>query len=435
MKKRKRRSSKGSLPAEGSSSKHRPSHLPAESINPLSHSPNTLRQFAVAGLAGDELEPSKSIPNFPHRAIPDEDRRSSRRNTADIPDSTSESGVTGTEDESQQQQVQRKKKAKSARVRHEGIHAAALTEAICRLLNEGEIAKAKTAFGLLQNVTVHGWPFDIRYNHYWALGAEILMREGEERYRQQKTSLSEEISIASLAVYPNTRWGATQNLPNVKAYFDALIKQYPYNHKYKNAVSAVDFWPALLSCEIYNVYIEQVVALKRLDDESVEWDDSMTESVELYMADSDMVGSEIHGAEGLTLSSRDLRARTERDQIRQLALTQMRDIASRMDDLLQSLPYSRSYELLRLRGTASLYISDLLIPAIGGTPEDKEDAFARRAAEREIARRMFQKLVDSGGELDHEMQRFLEVPTAEVPEESVAKVLYTTLPIRRAGGD
>jgi hypothetical protein len=46
------------------------SSLPAASTNPLSLTPDEIIQYKVAGLDLDQELPSKTIPGFPHRALP-----------------------------------------------------------------------------------------------------------------------------------------------------------------------------------------------------------------------------------------------------------------------------------------------------------------------------------------------------------------------------
>merc|ERR1712093_213285 len=49
------------------------------------------------------------------------------------------------------------------------------------------------------------------------------------------------------------RWGSREGLELAKSYYERLILEYPYNRQFQRSVSALDFWPAMVGCEIYGV--------------------------------------------------------------------------------------------------------------------------------------------------------------------------------------
>ena len=130
--------------------------LPAETINPRSHSPDTLRQFATAGLA-----PSAEVPPapFPHRREPSPSRPDGRRRR-----------FRGDDDAGGGLAVQTTAKHRSARLRH----LAAVTAIMHRCLAEGDVVRARRALGLLLRTR----DVDLRAAHLWAVGSEILVRGG-----------------------------------------------------------------------------------------------------------------------------------------------------------------------------------------------------------------------------------------------------------------
>ncbi|KAL1838346.1 hypothetical protein VTJ49DRAFT_2777 [Mycothermus thermophilus] len=212
-------------------------------INPLSHPPDTLRQFALAGYPADQPLPSRAYPGFPHRPPrlawsvdeADEDENeprgggasseSSRRPRSRAPggpgegasasdadvdtnaedgdhdddddDGTTTAGWQTTDAETDGQTTadessstpRRKVKGKSGTLDRRSqayrTRVGALVAIVRRALAEGDIPTARRAFGLLARARVYGRRVDLRWGRIWEMGAEVLMREGEG-LRQRK---------------------------------------------------------------------------------------------------------------------------------------------------------------------------------------------------------------------------------------------------------
>ncbi|KAK7957046.1 uncharacterized protein PG986_006268 [Apiospora aurea] len=414
------------------------SSLPADSINPLSHSPDTLRQFAVAGLDPEEEAPSKVYPKFPHKGISSRNAFSAKRggnrkkgtgrmsaltsgSEADVDTDASDSrggkddrdsgkdlGGRGEEDEDGFQMNY------SARMRHLNT----LTAIMHRCLHDGDIPRAKRAFNLL----IRTKDVDIRVNGLWNIGVEILMREGEQSQQQQTSNTATNAAAVSdkgkepedkwnlgqpladddepvsqlqdtqatsvedqegggSSGDPRTsplqlpdRWGSAANVDTVKEYLQALIQQYPYDQHRPHMVSALDFWPALFSIEIYNLDAEFKKAMRRLeakeDKDNDEGDDdgeareSSSENKESYYRSDD----EYQDGEDEDRETRRLRCREDarqarrhraRDDVRASTRAAAEQVAARMEQQMENRPYGTHGELLRLRGMLSLYVADL----------------------------------------------------------------------------
>ncbi|CAM1511123.1 Fc.00g086360.m01.CDS01 [Cosmosporella sp. VM-42] len=375
------------------------SQPPPNSINPLSHTPGTIHQFSVAGLSETDPNPSEQVPDFPHRSP----GRSSSRNVepdSDVDDS-----------ELHDKKAVRKKASEPGR----GGHFDVLLQSVHQFIDQGDIEKASRAYGLLLQLRPLGVLIDIRHHNLWAIGAEILMREGEEPdpNRETKEGLED----------PRTarpkRWGREENMNKVKAYFETLIQQHPYDYRHPRVVSALDFWLAMLSCEIYNAHTEHMMALNRLDDGACDWDEE--EPSYGYL------GSD-GGFKGDESEQREIRMKQRREQLRQQALATMQEITRRMDMLMQDPPYSKSPYYLRLRAMASLYVADLVIPIADTLPRNMEEAQKRRRMEQETARAALQRIVDGGGQLDQAALAVLDLQDED--ESDLAIPLYSSLPIR-----
>ncbi|KAK1962159.1 hypothetical protein LY78DRAFT_643576 [Colletotrichum sublineola] len=405
------------------------SQLPSSSINPLSHTPSVLRQLRFAGLTETDQPPSLTQPTFPHRAWQDPDAPSRRGFNAAAKalassDEEEFNGQEGGENSDDYDGRRRRKRDGEIKAKYasEKSPLRPLVRAIYGFLDKGDATNAKRAFGILVRSHVHGKPVDIRRNNYWALGAEILMREGGGPF----TSAANDGPGGGEETYP------ASNVPRVREYFQDLIQRYPYNFKYGAAVSAVDFWPALLSYEVFQVHTQHRSYLLRLEHEAEDWEDDSWQEPSLLSGRGGGGNSmTMDDAEFRTpvwqSDARDQRLRQARDQIRLRTLDALREIAGRMDDLLEDRPFSHSHELLRLRGMVSLYIGDLLIPAYKDAEGQIAEARIRRDVERNNARSSFQKMMEHGGHSDVFIQDILAFPEHD---EGPILPVFSSLPIR-----
>ncbi|KAI1499344.1 hypothetical protein F5X99DRAFT_286005 [Biscogniauxia marginata] len=384
------------------------SNLPSDSINPLSHAPDTLRQFAVAGLSPEDELPSKLYPSFPHKPLPPEypagnirKRRSTNISRISAGESEVETDVTSVSNKREVTVQQH-----SARLKHVNT----ITAIMHRCLSNGDITRAKRAFGLL----VQTKEIDIRLNNLWAVGSEILMRDGE--------------TAQSNIQAPNSRWGSAANVEKVKDYFENLIQQHPYDPHRPHLTSAINFWPALFGIEVYNLNAEFQRASNELDSEEEEADAGVDDSPGQMAYSEEELDHRRQRREEARFESQ----WAAKNEIRQETQTAAQRIATRMDQLMEDAPYSTHRELLHLRGNISLFIADLYLPAqlveksdsilvermevlslrdgdlrahLDGP--DEHFALEKRKEEQEKARGFFQRILDTGGEIDGWIQRFM----------------------------
>ncbi|KAB5572071.1 hypothetical protein GE09DRAFT_656198 [Coniochaeta sp. 2T2.1] len=416
-----------------STSKHKrkrtnSAHLPPETINPHSHRPNLLKQFRAAGLPESERLPS--VPDFPHRPLPrnytianpsyDSSTHSSDDDDDDDetgPDATTD--ADSTDDRGELDPEARKRKAAETRLR--GVkrerrererNIGVLVGILRRCVEDGDMPRARRAFGLLIRAKVDGRPVDLRGEGFWGLGAEILMRSGDgiEGGRQGEDEGTKKKK--------RRRWGSVQNMVLVRRFFEDLIQLYPYNRLHPDSVSALDFYPVLFGCEMYNVHVELEMALERLDQDRDEEEEDNSE----MQADDD--------------EARERRAKAARDELRIVALEVMRGVASRMDELMLVVPYSKSLEMLRLRAMIALFMGDLEVPAPPRGAYEEDEGHTKRETERERAVGLFKKVLAAGGELEPWIRRLVAEHDGEDDEESedeeMAVILpkFSSLPIR-----
>ncbi|POR36658.1 Uncharacterized protein TPAR_03154 [Tolypocladium paradoxum] len=393
-------------------------------INPFSRSPWERLQLSVAGLSDTDEDPTREIKDFPHRGF-------DRGTPGSAQESEPDDGGEGQQSDVEERNSERRVAAVDC-----GGHLDVLLRSIHQFLDQGDVAKAARAYGVILQLRPGSRPIDVRQHSLWAIGAEILMREGEEppsrrRRRQQQQhgeaahAASDESSPGCTGIRTPARWGSPANINKVKAYFETLIQKHPYDHKFTRSVSALDFQLALLGCEIYNVHAEHMAALARADEDAGGWDghhlaDDVEQPVEFISDDVHGQGAHEHQA----------RLRAHKDRVRTQALAAMRDITKRMDTLMQQLPYYKNNHFLRLRATASLYAADLLVPASQTTSPQRSDAENRRRLERQAAIDALQRLVENGGGLDRTAQAILDGQVEQGEGPPSPSPLYSSLPIR-----
>jgi hypothetical protein len=275
------------------------------------------------------------------------------------------------------------------------------------------------------------------------------MREGEESrlpqpQREEPRQAPEEIDNAEATEERGAtsnarrdfqiprRWGSAANMNKLRAYFDTLIRQHPFDWRYPKHVSALDFNIAMYSCEIYNVYCEHTSALAKLDagmdDEDGDdfgGDQGHEEEVILPMEtlDENEEVESFRNREELKLPV------DRRDWIHNQAVTGLTSISARLDALMREMPYAKNNQLLRLRAAAALYLADVLVSSSGVSAREDQDARLKSDAETQKALRALQAVLQNGGVLDKSSLSLLEAQ-GEM-EEPFATHLYSTLPIRK----
>ncbi|CAI6095448.1 unnamed protein product [Clonostachys chloroleuca] len=381
----------------------RPAHLPSDSINPFSRSPGQLLQFSFVGLTDTDEDPSEKIPLFPHRGL---DHGSSYR---------IESESDGEKEDEQDKRNKDPNKDPSQKEKR----FLNLLQATQQFIDQSQISRAARAYGLLLQMQPRGYPTDVRYYNLWAIGAEILMREGEKPPQSGDEALKWK-----------RRWGSAANMDKVRAYFETLIQQHPYDHKRPRTICALDFWLALLSCEIYNTHTEQLIALEDADEgiDEIEEEGEHGQPWDMEIGDPSEFTDRVAEPMESSIPGREDRLAKRKDTIRLQALASMKDVAEKMDRLAQDRPYSKHDQFLRLRAMVSLYISDLVLPVVPTPYLVMQRAEEERESEQITARRYLARLREVGGELDSFSKSILGVE--DDMSENVQRPMFSSLPFR-----
>ncbi len=275
-------------------------------------------------------------------------------------------------------------------------HLGVLTAILQRCLLEGDLRRASRAWAMLLRAQHNGKGIDIRSSGYWGIGAELLIR-GDEKPARRHAAFGQDDTLSSESGSEGSnsgdggelreekryeererRWGTASGLDKAKDYYERLILQHPYTRQYHDSVNSLDFWPAMLSCEIYGIQFEQREALRRVAvEENLEdvimAEDSSEEDENLRSDDQDTYFAAQKKQEARQRARKRDFLWSKRDQIRHTALVAAEKIAARMDELMATPPYSDSHVLQRLRGMLALYIGDLSVQALFEADSDQEE--------------------------------------------------------------
>lgn len=363
-------------------------NLHAGSTNPLSLAPHEIAQYRLAGLSLDEELPSqKGHSDWPHRAlkVPQQDP-SARTSDASIKGKGRQSADVTTDEEGEQTDkttadTSRPPQGHRLRLQHLNV----LTAIVHRCLLEGDVPRATRAYSMLIRAEVGGHPVDLKSTGYWGIGAELLVRSSE-RAKSNKFNFisntdSESDEEGNNLELPQTRgdednereWGTKATRESARSYYETLIVQYPYKKQFHSYFSSLNFWPAMVACEIYGIQYEQREALRKINDEQV---DGLNSSAEEDNSEDDIYEDAQSNFSPsmaprspaiLRQESREYRRNeniwTKKDEIRNIAIGASDELASRMDSAMNIPPYDRDVSMLRLRGMIALYIGDLCVPA------------------------------------------------------------------------
>ena len=346
-------------------------------------SPNEAHQYRIAGLSFDSDLPGG---NFPHAPPPSDMVPRITSKDVDISMSNLEPPIYEPKPASRNRRVQ---------------HLSVITAILHRCLLEGDYIRAGRAWGLILRDEFGGLPVDVRNQGRWGIGAEILLRRGvhgNEGHGDDTSHIGSSLEIEEPLIKP---WFTRKGFEEAKDYYERLILQYPYRRSAPGAIGPLDFYPAMFGLWIYIVQEESISARTTRGTLENQWDGSDAGQDDMSIpSDFSTQGKE----KGLSMT-----------QIRERELKEAQEIASRMDEIMVSPPYSDSVELLRLRGMVSLWIGDLYLSVVpnGGdhgssersTPEPVDDtvessfvarqqsrlALGKKAEEVEKANKLFKK--------------------------------------------
>ena len=226
-------------------------------------------------------------------------------------------------------------------------HLAAVSAILHRCLLQGDYLRASRAWALLLRSEMNGHSMDVRNQGRWGIGAEILLQNGflqrRDHLRGDRGYGLEDHDETSTT---NTKVKYSERLRPAQDYYDRLIVQYPHRKRSKNAIGPLEFYPVLFGLRVFSEQrnhgnLLQSLQEKHSDDENDMKDVISSESGSTSPKNSD---SEFRQLSNLLESS----------------VTRGKEMASQLDELLSSPPYSDDIRLRNLRSMIGLWIENLL---------------------------------------------------------------------------
>lgn len=391
-------------------------------------SPDDEYQYRVAGQPPNETLPGK---HFPHGPAPTAavDGSQSDGETADARLRRELAGLSPPLYPSHQTLMaavgEESRSAVGLRLRHLAV----LNTILHRSLLEGDFVRAGRAWGMLLRSEVQGRPIDLRAKGVWGIGAEILMRrDAQVAAERKKESRSDDPSHdddgGDRGGRSDETWFSREGFDKARMYYERLILQYPYRRTAPQAVSSLDFYPAMFGLWIYSIQEEYRFAESRQEVKRAECESDDDEQMYDVQDEPESVSP--------TTNRRKAARHYERlEDLRKSQLQQAEQVAARLDELLLSPPYSDSHQLLRLRGMMALWIGDLSVVGplndqladglhsrSGGhvdrhmnsdpARDDDYKGLTRRRAEIDKARSIFVKLLNKGATIPREVEHLLD---------------------------
>ncbi|MCJ1459472.1 hypothetical protein MMC28_009851 [Mycoblastus sanguinarius] len=229
-------------------------------------------------------------------------------------------------------------------------HLAAITSTLHRLIHEGDYVRAGRAWGMLLRAELNSHSLDLRTHHRWGLGADIILQRTAQLTKQGNaedgTSAHDETEILDPG---SSLCFGVEGFEKARDYYERLVLQYPYRKASPKATGPLDFYIAMFGLWIFTVQEQHSSGLANIRKRVGNIDHTKAE-------ESDESGT-------ASVSDIDLLYHWRREGVRKSTLQEAHRIATRLDELLVSPPYSDDARIWKLRGRVSLWVGDLLAAA------------------------------------------------------------------------
>ena len=221
-------------------------------------------------------------------------------------------------------------------------HLMTLNAIMHKCLLECDYSRASRAWGLLLRAEFSGHSFDLRPNGRWGIGAEVVLRRAQFIEPQGETEERADSTMSMRRKIPS-HYASTQGIEQAKEYYQRLVLQYPYRKAFPKMTGCQQFYLAMFGLWIYSAQERHAYQIAKVKTDAVEA--------------GEIAGS---GLNDLLISDSALQFQ-QIEEIRQDTLTVAHEITVRLEELLNSPPYSDNATFWDLLGMVKLWVGDLLL--------------------------------------------------------------------------
>jgi hypothetical protein len=227
-----------------------------------------------------------------------------------------------------------------------------LVQLLPRLLDIGDLDKARQVFALLVRFYGANGLLGIHKNGLWAIGVELLAHEGLPASRVTGSTARVEGKATDL--------------------LEELIRRYPWQRKnHRSFMSALHFWYVLFASQVYAVHAAFLESELDVDEQRRR----RNEEEDPVDPDGPDDGRELRDSDTEAFDRQEAEAR-------ELALSQLNHISAKMDKVLQDQPYATDEPLRALREGVASMLEDLTVENAGadrdGWRRPPQPGFSRR---------------------------------------------------------
>lgn len=242
-------------------------------------------------------------------------------------------------------------------------HLAALTTIMHKCLLEGDYGRASRAWGMLLRTEHSGQSLDLRTNNRWGLGAEFLLQR-PARLLQPSGAAEQLINVpATSDSHPTPKTGySVQRIDEAKDYYERLVLQYPhrkypYRKVFPSPTDPQKFYLAMFGLWIFSVQERHSLLT--------------AENERIHIAEGKIDANVPDGDSNASVSDLGSQQSRQAEVARKGTLQRARDIAVRLEELMNSPPYSDNSKFWELLGMIYLWVGDL--SAVTTTQTDRPD--------------------------------------------------------------
>ena len=366
--------------ARGTKRKRELSHLPGDSINPLSHPPALLKQFRLAGFPNTEPPPSDTAPDFPHRPWKNIESTTVRGNTRTPPPQAAAATT--------QRAGNGRDKLLSS-----------LRECVQVCLERGDVHRARKAMAGLARAEGNASEGHSDTSP-WSLRAEFIM-SGAEKSSQASRQLEDKDERTQ-----SRSWDPVETMPELREYLSSLLAEQTTGTSQPISAPPLNVWWALLSAELYGASAEHSAA-GHLEREGGEAPDSESDSGSASVSESSEHASS-HPDSRSARKDRRHSLGVKPVQGREAAIKAVETAVQHLGRLVHSKPYKTDQDILHLYAAALLFLADLTSPPSHDSRAEGSSARLTSEGLRNQARRVLGGILRSGGQIDCRLQRILD---------------------------